>query len=345
MEIKQRTRRIGAKLKPVGVFFKASIDEWLEDKALRHAAALAYYSVFSLAPLLVIAIAVAGFFFGEQAVEGQIVAQLQAFIGPEPALFIENMLRQVRETETGLTATLISLGTMLVGAWVVFSALQDVLNMIWGVEPDPETGLGYTVRRRILAFLMVLLFGLAILAAFLVSSSLTIAQAHWEQWFGAEWEVWRFTDQAVLLAFFTGLFGLVYKVLPDVRMAWRDVWVGAMLTSLLFTIGMFAISTYVAYSGVGTIFGAAGTLAVIFVWVYYSWTIVLMGAEMTQVWARRFGQGIQPGPNAVLRVEQTRPVRGRVTADGVEPPPEDDGGEKEDSTDDDGEPEAEKLDE
>ncbi len=312
MEIKQRAKWVGAKLKPVGQFFKASVREWLDDKALRHAAALAYYSVFSLAPLLVIAIAGAGFFFGEQAVEGQIVDQLQDFVGAEPALFIENMLREARETGRGLAPTLISVGTMLFGALVIFSALQDVLNMIWGVEPDPEMGLGYTIRRRILAFVMVLFFGIAMIATFLASFAFTLAEAYWEDWFGTEWQIWGYTDQVVWLVFFTVIFGMMYKILPDVRMAWRDVWVGAFMTSILFSVGLFGISTYMAYSGVGTVFGAAGTLAVILVWIYYSWTIVLMGAEMTQVWARKFGRGISPGPNAVLRVERRRSVRGKV---------------------------------
>ncbi len=323
MNIKQRARSVGEKMRPVGAFLKASFEEWTEDKALRHAAALAYYSIFSLAPLLVIGIAVAGFFFGEQAVKGEIVEQLQDFIGTEGAVFIENMIAQAGETGAGLWATIISVATMLFGALIIFSALQDVLNMIWGVEPEPDTGLGYTIRRRLLAFLMILVFGALMLGVLLASAALTLAQAYWEAWFGTEWEVWAFTDQVIWLVFFTGIFALIYKILPDVRMAWKDVWVGAIMTSVLFTVGVYAISVYIAYSGVGTIFGAAGTLAVILVWVYYSWTIVLVGAEMTQVWARRFGDGIRPGPKAMLRVDRTEHVKeGRVTAQGVETGPQ-----------------------
>lgn len=318
MEIKRRAASVARKMRPIGVFFKASIGEWIEDRALRHAAALAYYSIFSLAPLLVIAIAVSGFFFGEQAVEGEIVTQLQDFIGSEPAAFIENMLREVRATGTGLGPTLISVGTMLFGALVIFSALQDVLNMIWGVQPNPDAGIGYTIRRRALAFLMILCFGVAMVGAFVGSAMVTLAEAYWEDWFGVEWQVWTFADQLVWLIFFTVLFGVIYKILPDVQMAWRDVWVGAFMTSLLFTIGIFAISTYIAYSGVGTVFGAAGTLAVILVWIYYSWVIVLMGAEMTQVFAKRFGHGITPGPNAMLRVNAQKMVTGTVRGDRVE---------------------------
>lgn len=322
MSIKERLRPIldriepvTRRVRPVGVFLKVAVKEWSEDKALRHAAALAYYSIFSVAPLLVIAIAVAGFFFGEQAVEGEIVAQLQDFIGTEGAVFIENMLREVRETGRGLWATIISVATMLFGALVIFAAVQDVLNMIWGVRPAPESGLWYTIRRRLLAFLMILLFGAAVLGTLLISSGLTIAQAFWVDWFGVDLEIWGLADQAVWLVFFTVIFGIIYKLLPDVQMAWRDVWIGAFMTGVLFSVGLYAISSYIAYSGVGTVFGAAGTLAVLLVWIYYSWIIVLMGAEMTQVWARRFGKGISPGPNAVLRVRTTESVRSEAVSD------------------------------
>ncbi len=309
MEWRSRAKAIWGALEPVRSFVSISVKEWLDDKALRHAAALAYYTVFSMAPLLVITIAVAGFFLGEQAVEGQLVATLQDFIGREGARLVENMLREARETGTGLGATLISLGTMLFGALVIFSALQDVLNLIWGVEPDKESGVVYTVKRRLIAFTMVLFFGLAIFGVLVGSAALRVAENYWYDWFGQELQIWAWTDQAVWLVFFTVVFGLVYKLLPDVEMAWRDVWLGAVLTSMLFSVGMYGVSTYVAYSGVGTIFGAAGTLAVILVWVYYSWMIMLMGAEMTQVFARRFGQGIRPGENAVLRVDATRTVK------------------------------------
>lgn len=318
MKIKQRLAPEGSAVRKIAKFLRMAIREWSEDRALRHAAALAYYSIFALAPLLVIAIALAGFFFGEQAVEGEIVAQLQDFVGTEPAVFVENMLREIRQTGTGFWPTVISLGTTLFGALVIFAALQDVLNMIWGVEPDPETGILYTLRRRVLAFAMVLCVGALVIAAFVVSATMTVAQAYWEQWFGTALPVWRFADQLLLLVFFTAVYGVIYKLLPDVKMAWRDVWVGAFMTSLLFTVGIAAISTYLAYSGVGTIFGAAGTLAVLLVWIYYSWIIILMGAEMTQVWARRFGRGIQPGKNARLRVEATKPVKGTVKSEGVD---------------------------
>ncbi len=312
MEIKERTRALARRMRPVGVFLKKSLQEWSQDKALRHAAALAYYTVFAMAPVLVIAIAVAGFFFGEQAVQGEIVTQLQDFIGPEAAVFVENMLREVQVTNAGVWPTVLSLGTVLFGAFVIFAAVQDVLNMIWGVKPAPEAGVLYTIRRRLLAFVLILCFGAAMVGALLISAGLTIAEAFWEDWFGTELDVWMFSDQAVWLVFFTVMFGIIYKLLPDVEMSWRDVWLGAFMTAVLFGVGLFGISMYIGIAGVGTVFGAAGTLAVILVWVYYSWVIVLVGAEMTQVWARRFGHGIRAGKNAVLRQRVSDETKSRV---------------------------------
>lgn len=310
MKIKAVGQEILGKLKTVFGFFKAAGEEWLEDKALRQAAALAFYSIFSLAPLLVIAIALAGFVFGEQAVEGEIVAQLEEFVGYEGALFIENMLRQARFTEAGLWPTLLSLGTMFFGALVIFSALQDALNQIWGVERRPEAGLVYTIKRRALAFLMILIMGVLLMGVILLSTTFTVLRGYWDRWFEIELGFWAYTDTVVALIFFTGIFAVTYKLLPDVEMGWRDVFVGALMTALLFMVGEYGISTYLAFTSVGSIFGAAGTLAVLLIWIYYSWTVVLMGAEMTQVWARRYGGGIRPGNNAMLLVDRTKKIRG-----------------------------------
>lgn len=305
-----KSKEVGARLweiaRGVVKFLRISVQEWIADKALRHAAALAFYSVFSLAPLLVISIAVAGFFFGEAAVEGEIVGQLQDFVGSEQARFIEDMLRQARETGTGLLPTLISVGTTLFGALVVFSALQDALNQIWGVEPAEDMGILYTIRRRFFAFTMVVLLGVLIFASLLVRTVLSAVKSYAGvllDW-GLASTLWAYSDQAVFLISFTALFGVIYKLLPDVQMAWRDVWLGALLTSVLFQVGRYFVSVYLAISSVGSIFGAAGTLAVLLTWIYYSWMIVLMGAEMTQVFARSYGRGVSPGENAIFRADR-----------------------------------------
>lgn len=306
MKSKELGTRLWQVIKEIAKFLRISVQEWIEDKALRHAAALAFYSIFSLAPLLVISIALAGFFFGEAAVQGEIVGQLQDVVGPEQARFVEEMLRQTREPGSGLLATLISAGTTLFGALVVFSALQDALNQIWGVEPAKDMGIVYTIRRRFFAFTIVLLLGAVIFASLLVRTILSAIRSYAGEFF--DWELattlWAYSDQAVFLISFTALFGVIYKLLPDVQMAWRDVWLGALLTSVLFQLGRYVVSSYLAISSVGSIFGAAGTLAVFLTWIYYTWMIVLVGAEMTQVYARDYGRGVSPGENAVFRADR-----------------------------------------
>jgi membrane protein len=199
---------------------------------------------------------------------------------------------------------------MFFGALVIFSALQDALNQIWGVQKAPSAGILYSVKRRLLAFVMVLLVGILLLGSLLISAAFALVQAYWERWldFDPTFGLWSYTDALVSLVFFTGVFGVVYKLLPDVQMAWRDVWLGAFMTSLMFLFGEFLINLYLTYTSVGSVFGAAGTLAVVLTWVYYSWMTILMGAEMTQVWARKHGQGIRPGKNAVLLVDVTKKV-------------------------------------
>ncbi len=310
MEIKEIAGTVGARIKGIAGFFKESFLQWLQDNALRQAAALAFYSVFSIAPLLVITIAVAGFFFGEAAVEGEVVAHIEEFVGREGAVLIENMLRQTQLGQGGVGATLLSLGLMFFGALVIFSALQDALNQIWGVQKAPSAGILYSIKRRLFAFVMILIVGILLLLALVASTALTVVEAYWERWFEFDptFGLWAQADTVVFLLFFTGLFGVVYKFLPDVQMAWRDVWLGAFMTALLFLLGDAVITLYLTYTSVGSVFGAAGTLAVVLTWVYYSWMIILMGAEMTQVWAREHGRGIRPGKNAVFLMDVTKPV-------------------------------------
>ncbi|RAL23792.1 hypothetical protein DL240_06460 [Lujinxingia litoralis] len=301
MEIKARARKVLAPVMPFFTFIGEAAREWSDDNALRLAAALAFYSVFSMAPLLVIGIAVAGLAFGEAAVQGQVVGELEEFVGLDAAEFIEEMLRGVRINDSGLMPMLVSLGTMVFGALAIFAALQDTLNMIWRVQSDPDKGILYTIKRRLFAFSMVLFFGVLLMGSLLVGSVIAVVESSFADLVTTPLWIWRVGDSLVWLIFFTAVFGSMYKVLPDVQMAWRDVWVGAAMTSILFGVGKFGISTYLARSGVGSIFGAAGTLAVILTWIYYSWVIVLFGAELTQVWARRIGSGIAPGEGAVVR--------------------------------------------
>jgi membrane protein len=292
MEIKIITQKIIRRVRPLVTFFWESFRAWSDDHAMRLAAALAFYTVFSMAPLLVIAIAVAGFIFGEAAVQGEIVSQIEDFVGIEGALFIEEMLRRVRETGTGLRATLISLATTIFGSIAVFNALQDTLNMIWRVHRDPSRGILYTIKRRLLSFAMLLVVGFILILSLIASSVLAAVGGYFQDLIAIPFSLVRTLDWLVWFGFFTLLFGAIYKLLPDVEIAWKDVWVGAAMTSLLFGVGKWAISTYLGQSTIGSVFGAAGTFVVILIWVYYSWVIVFFGAEMTQTYSRRYGSGI-----------------------------------------------------
>lgn len=319
MEIKALKQRIVNRGRPFFMFIWESFQAWNEDHALRLAAALAFYSVFSMAPLLVIAIAGAGFVFGEAAVQGEIVSQIEGFVGTEGALFIEDMLRRVRETEAGFKATVISLATMIFGSIAVFNALQDTLNMIWRVRKDPNTGMLYTLKRRMISFGMILVFGVILIVSLIASSILAALGAYFQEWISIPFSLVRALDLMVWFGFFTLLFGAIYKLLPDVEIAWKDVWVGAAMTSLLFGIGKWGISTYLGQSSVGSIFGAAGTFVVILIWIYYSWVIVFFGAEMTQVYAQKYGSGIvyptgEPEKRSKRSKGQTTPADGEVSA-------------------------------
>lgn len=279
--------------RPVWRLLLETTKSWLDAQAMRQAAGLAFYSIFSMAPLLLIAIGVAGIVFEEAAVEGLIVAKIEGYVGLDGAIFIEDLLLKMREQQSNATAALIGLGTVFVGAIAVFNALQDALNRIWGVPTGVKHSLWYTIKRRMLAFVMILVCGLTLLVSFAVGAILAMLRVYFHDRIVTPWFLWQGLDVLLWLGFFTVLFAAVYKLLPDVKIAWKDVWIGAGLTSMLFAIGKFGISMYLAYSGTGSVFGAAGSFVVILMWTYYSWAIVLYGAELTQQYSTMFGSGIK----------------------------------------------------
>ncbi len=260
---------------------------WVDDYAPSMGAAIAYYTVFSLAPLLVIVIAIAGALFGREAVQGLIVTELSGLIGPEGAVLVETLVAAASDTERGLVAGLVSLVVLLVGATTVFAELQSALDRIWQVpERAKPAGVWGVLRARLLSF------GLILGVAFLMMVSLTVSAglAALGTWMGglvAGWEaVLHALKLAVSLAVFTGLFAMIYKLLPSPPIAWRDVWVGAFATALLFEVGKLLIGLYIGKSGVNESFAAAGSLVVLLAWVYYAAQVFLLGAEFTKVYAK-----------------------------------------------------------
>ena len=279
---------------------KQTFWEWLEDQAPTLGAALAYYTVFSLAPLLIIAISIAGLVLGKEAAQGQIFQELRGLLGTESGKAVQDIVQSTSaDPSTSLLASVVGFVTLLFGASGVFGQLQTSLNAIWGVQPKPGRGLFGIVRDRFLSFGFILAIGFLLL----VSLVLTAAIAFLGQQFGSMIPGMEALVQSLnsilSVAVITLLFAMLFKFLPDARIAWHDVWIGAFITAALFTVGKFALGFYLGKSGVASSYGAAGSLIVLLLWVYYSSQIVFFGAELTQVYANRFGSHVAPSSNAV----------------------------------------------
>ena len=274
--------------------------DWFDDSAPTLGAAVAYYTVFSLAPLFVIAVFIAGLVFGQEAAQGQIFVQLRALIGETSAAAMEEVVESAdSQPKTGVFATIIGFIVLIVGASGVFAQMQGSLNAIWRVEPKPGRGIWGLVQDRILSFGFILIVGFLLL----ISLILTAAIAFIGTWIGGFLpgiEVLIQILNAILsLAIITLLFAMIFKFLPDVKIAWRDVWIGALITAGLFTAGKEILGLYLGKSGVASSYGAAGSLIILLLWVYYSAQIVFFGAEFTKAFANRFGSRVVPAENAV----------------------------------------------
>ena len=260
---------------------------------------------FLLAPLMTIAIAIAGFFFGKEAAQGQIFDELRVLLGEEGGKAVEEMVQSASAQPTvGIVATIISVVMLLFGASGVFGQLQASLNAMWGVKPKPGRGVLGMIKDRLLSFGFTLVVGFLLLVSLLLTAGIALMAG----WIGGlmpgSESLAQILNIVLSLAMITLLFAMIFKFLPDAKVAWRDVWIGAFLTALLFTIGKFALGIYLGKSGVASSYGAAGSLIVLLLWVYYSSQILFFGAEFTQVYANRFGSRVAPADNAVP-VEQS----------------------------------------
>jgi membrane protein len=269
---------------------KEAFAAWLDDNAPSMGAALSYYTLFSLAPLLVIVIAVAGMLYGEQAAQGEIVTQLRGTIGVQGAQAVEDLIKVGREPTQGAIATLAGIAVLLLGATAVFAELQSALDRIWRVPvPPEESGVWHLLRTRLLSFGLLLGLGLMLTVSLTVSAALPVI-GNWAQgWFAGSVLTIEILKFVASLGIFTLLFALVYKIMPRASIPWRDVWIGAAVTALLFSIGKLLIGLYLYKSSLASGFGAAGSFVVLFAWVYYSAQIFLFGAEYTWVSANRRG--------------------------------------------------------
>lgn len=279
---------------PLASYYRLGQDTlrgWSEDNVTRLSAALAFYTVLSSAPLLVLALALAGAVFGEDAARGQIASELSRVVGPAAGAGIETLLAEARAPDEGLLGSLASLVVLLFGASGVFGELQFAMNAIWNVPPKAHTGALEFMRERAMSFAMVISVALLLFASLLASTLLSAAGKFFDDALpggAALWELVNFGLSALLIAL---LFALVFKVIPDTRVAWRDVWPGALATSLLFSLGKFVLGWYLGRASVASPYGAAGSVMVLVIWVYYAAQIFFLGAEFTHAYAEQRAPG------------------------------------------------------
>jgi membrane protein len=296
-------------LKNIWILIKAAASSWVDDYAQSMGAALAYYTMFSIAPLLLIVISVAGLIFGVEAARGEIVGQLQGLMGQQGAEAVQGLLESVNKPAESVTAALAGGILLLIGATTVFGELQDALDRIWRAPKRDNGGIWSLLRARLLSFGMIMGIGFLLIVSLVVSAALAALGKLWGPLF-ADWEILaNVIDFLVSFGFTTTVFAMIYKIMPRVQVDWADVWIGAAVTALLFTIGKFLIGLYIGKSGVTSGFGAAGSLVVVLVWVYYSAQVFLMGAEFTWAYALTFGsrkEGPVPTAASVVPSQMTK---------------------------------------
>jgi membrane protein len=305
------------RMKSMWSMLKATVREFNEDRVLRLAAALGYYAIFSIGPLLIIVVGVAGLIMGEESVRKEIERQLQGFMG-EGATKMINSMTSARQESKSIVATIVGLVALLFGATGVFSQLQDSLNTIWEVKPKPGRGVIGFIRDRFLSFAMILGIGFLLLVSMALTtilSAMTGAVGNMMSIAGLLAQVMNFVVSFVVI---TLLFAAIFKVLPDVQVEWRDVWVGAIGTALLFTVGKSLLGLYLGREATASAYGAAGSVVVVLMWFYYSSLILFFGAEFTQVYAKHTGSAIVPARNAVPVTEEERAQQGMPSPERVE---------------------------
>ncbi|MGH2415092.1 MAG: YihY/virulence factor BrkB family protein, partial [Microcystaceae cyanobacterium] len=271
------------------------------DKASQLAAALAYYTIFSIAPLLIIAIAIAGSVFGEDAARGEITKQIQSLVGRSGAEVIETMINNANQPDVKSFASLVGVVLLIIGSSGVFAQLQEALDQVWNIQPRQTLSIGELIRKRVLSFSMVLAIGFLLLVSLIFSATLSGFSSLGDSLLPGLDFIWQLLNFGLSFVLITLLFALMYKFLPDVEITWRDVWMGATLTALLFSIGKWVLGLYLGQGSFGSAYGAAGSLVIVLVWVYYSAQILLFGAEFTQVYSRRFGSKIVPPENILSK--------------------------------------------
>lgn len=279
--------------------FKVTVIEWWQDDTFRLAASLAFYTIFSLAPILLIAVGTASLFLSRDAAAERIIGEVQSMVGEEGATAVRQVIESTQGFGGGVIPIVTGIVTFLLGASAVFGELQAALNKIWDVRVEPKRGvLLKLVFDRLRSFSIALAVGFLLLVSLILSAALNALQDYMNHWMPGMPLLWQLANLFTSFAIAAVLFAMIYKFLPDAVIAWRDVWMGAAVTALLFTIGKFAIGVYLGRTAIASAFGAAGSFAVLLIWIYYSALISFLGAEFTQVYARMYGSKIRAEEHA-----------------------------------------------
>ncbi len=297
-----------SRMKRIFQLIKLTFQEWGEDNGGSLSAALAYYTIFSLAPLLVIAVAVAGLFFGREAAQGGLVDQIDQVVGQQGGELVESIIVNASAPTKGGLAAALGLLTLLFGATGAFSEMQNSMNHIWDQPRPPKGGIMAWVRNRLVSFLLVMGTGLILLASLLVGAVLAAASQALEG-VGISPVAWQAANQLATLVLLTVAFAIIYRALPDTKVAWRDVWPGAILASGLFAIARLVLNFYLANNSTVSAYGAAGSLIVLLIWIYFSAQILFLGAEFSQVYARLFGSRQHEAENVLEEKPEQKPAR------------------------------------
>lgn len=278
---------------------------FLDDKGMKLSAALAYYTIFALAPLLLLLISLAGIFLGKDAIQGKVFEELNGLIGASAALQIQDMIKAIELSDKSTFALVIGIFTLFIGATSIFGEIQDSINIIWKVKAKPKKGWLKLLKNRLLSSSLIVSLGFLLIVS-LIANGMILAMMDRLSRFLPDMTVWiaNILNTAITFIVITILFGAIFKVLPDVKIKWKDVRTGAIFTACLFLIGRFLIGLYISTTATGSTFGAAGSLIVVLVWIYYTAVILYLGAEFTQVYAEYKGHHIEPADFAVAVIQK-----------------------------------------
>jgi membrane protein len=284
---------------------KRAAIEFIADNGMKLSAALSYYTIFSIGPVLIIMMSLAGIFYGREAVQGKIYQQIQGLVGSNVAIQIQDIIRNIEESQLSASGAIIGVVILVIGATGVFTEIQDSINYIWSVKAKPKKGWLHLIMNRIISFSLIVSFGFILLVSLIVHALVDILHDALLQHFDVVTVyVFQGVNYVLLFVIITALFSIIFKVLPDASIHWKDSFVGASFTAVFFLIGKFLITFYLSQSNIGVTFGAAASVVLILLWVYYTSIILYFGAEFTKVYALSYGSGIEPDKSAVFIIKQ-----------------------------------------